>query len=178
MEPTYNVSNSANIGSYLQTEHIRDTDYPTLTTCVSLLPNLRLGTPLKAIWNAYHTIRQNFPKHNSSLIAYLSCAFSKAGLRSLRPVTCQTLDDALVLAHESPSIRNLHSAIYFLSIILCIVRVLFGQLDLYHAMLNHVAQGISAYSETKRLLVSSHAISWSAYSLIAIYITPSVRAMF
>lgn len=152
MEPTYNVSNSANIGSYLQTEHIRGTDYPTLTICVSLLSDLRLGTPLKAIWNAYHTIRKNFPKHNSSLIAYLSCAFSKAGLRSLRPVTCQTLDDALVLAHESPSMRNLHSAIYFLSIILCIVRVLFGQLDLYHAMLNHVAQGISTYSETKKAI--------------------------
>lgn len=152
-------SNSTDTDIYSSTKYIQESDHsglhtlcPMLSNYISILHRVKSNGKLKTIWTVYRTIRNEFPHCTSNLIMHLSCALSKASAKYLDSTTCQSLGNDLFIAHELPSVRTIQSGIYFLCVILCIARVMFGQLDLYQAMLRHVTQSIFIYSETKKLI--------------------------
>lgn len=153
------ISNATNMDTHLLTQDTQAISVPepqvmclVQTNYASILRAIRDEGSAKTIWGVYRVIRQKFPHCDSHLIAYLSSAFSKADVKQSESVTYQTFQDTFFLANKLPSIRNLRSGIYFLCVICCIMRVVFSQLDLYQAMINHVTQGIFIYSETKKLI--------------------------
>ena len=153
------ISNATNMDTHLLMQNTQGVSEPQAaclvqTNYASILRAIRDEGSAKTIWGVYRVLRQKFPHCNSHLITYLSSAFSKTDVKQSESVTHQALQGAFFLASKLPSIYNLQPTVYFLCVICCIMRVVFTQLDLYQAMINHVTQGIFIYSETKKLIKS------------------------
>ena len=153
------ISNATNMDTHLLMQNTQGVSEPQAaclvqTNYASILCAIRDEGSAKTIWGVYRVLRQKFPHCDSHLITYLSSAFSKTDVKQSESVTHQALQGAFFLASKLPSIYNLQPTVYFLCVICCIVRVVFSQLDLYQAMINHVTQGIFIYSETKKLIKS------------------------